>query len=102
MNTSRRVTRRVIIHGRVQGIGYRVWTEREALARSIEGWVRNRKDGTVEAVFAGMPDAVAGMIEACRQGPALSHVTAVDVHDASQAELTQRRPADKFSLLPTV
>ena len=44
---------RAIVLGRVQGVGYRNWTERQALARGLHGWVRNRRDGTVEAVFAG-------------------------------------------------
>jgi len=101
--TSRdRAIRRVVIRGRVQGIGYRVWTEREAQLRSIEGWVRNRRDGSVEAVFAGTPNAVAGMIEACWQGPALAHVEAIDAQEASAADLGERRLSDKFSLLPTV
>jgi acylphosphatase len=93
--------RRVFIRGRVQGIGYRVWTEREALSRLLEGWVRNRRDGSVEAVFAGPAGAVDAMIEACRRGPALAAVEAVDVHEARQADLGQRRPGEKFSLLPT-
>jgi acylphosphatase len=93
--------RRIIIRGRVQGIGYRVWTEREALSRSLEGWVRNRRDGSVEAVFAGTPAAVEAMVEACRRGPALAHVAAIDVHETSAVALGQRRPGEKFSLLPT-
>jgi acylphosphatase len=100
MNRDRAI-RRVRIRGRVQGIGFRVWTEREALSRALEGWVRNRGDGSVEAVFAGPPGAVAAMIEACRHGPALAHVEAVDVQEATPADLAQRRVSDKFSLLPT-
>ena len=96
-----RTIRRVVIRGRVQGIGYRVWTEREALARALEGWVRNRHDGTVEAVFAGPPGAVADMIEACRRGPSLAHVESIDVQEAGAADLGERRPPGKFSLLPT-
>ena len=53
-----RIARHVIVLGRVQGVGYRAWTEREAQARGLQGWVRNRHDGTVEAVFAGPADAV--------------------------------------------
>jgi acylphosphatase len=58
--------RHAIIRGRVQGVGYRVWVEDEALRRGLAGWTRNRRDGSVEAVFAGAPEAVAAMIEACR------------------------------------
>ena len=61
--------RHVVIHGRVQGVGYRVFTEYAALDRGLAGWVRNRRDGAVEAVFAGPPEAVAAVIEACRRGP---------------------------------
>ena len=93
--------RRAVIRGRVQGIGYRVWAEREALSRSLEGWVRNRRDGAVEAVFAGPADAVDAMIEVCRRGPALAHVEGIDVQEASAADLGQRRQGEKFSLLPT-
>src|SRR5262249_52467947 len=60
---------RVVIRGRVQGVGYRAWTEYAALDLGLEGWVRNRRDGTVEALFAGSADAVEAMLDACRQGP---------------------------------
>lgn len=64
--------RRVVraeIHGRVQRVGFRAWTEREARARGLDGWVRNRADGTVEAVFAGSEAAVEAMLAACADGP---------------------------------
>ena len=61
--------RHVVIRGRVQGVGYRAWTEYTAIDHGLDGWVRNRRDGSVEAVFAGTSDAVADMIEACRRGP---------------------------------
>ena len=60
---------RVVISGRVQGVWFRGWTVDEATARGLSGWVRNRRDGTVEAVFEGAPAAVDAMIEACRSGP---------------------------------
>ena len=60
---------RVVIRGRVQGIGYRAWTEITALEQGLEGWVRNCRDGSVEAVFAGPKETVLAMIELCRQGP---------------------------------
>jgi len=50
------------MRGRVQGVGYRYWVEQQARARGLEGWVRNRRDGRVEALFAGPPDVVSGMI----------------------------------------
>jgi acylphosphatase len=99
--SSARAIRRVVIRGRVQGVGYRAWVEEEALARGLEGWARNRRDGTVEAVFAGPPETVADMVETCRRGPPLARVDAVDVHEASLNDLGRRRGPDKFSLLPT-
>jgi acylphosphatase len=69
---------RVVVSGRVQGVWYRGWTVDEALARGLDGWVRNRRDGCVEAVFQGAPEAVADMIAACRQGPPLARVVAVE------------------------
>ena len=63
------VIRHVVVRGRVQGVGYRAFVEDEALRLGLEGWVRNRRDGTVEAVFSGADEAVAAMIEACRRGP---------------------------------
>ena len=72
-------TAHVRIEGLVQGVGYRLWTQRTAVKRGLRGWVRNRWDGSVEAVFQG-PDAdVALMIAACEQGPLGSSVTAVAV-----------------------
>ncbi len=71
---------RVVISGRVQGVWYRGWTVDEARARGLDGWVRNRRDGSVEAVFQGAPEAVAEMVAACRQGPPMARVTAVETH----------------------
>jgi acylphosphatase len=93
---------RVTIRGRVQGVGFRAWTEHEARRRALEGWVRNQRDGSVEAVFAGSPEMVAAMIEACRHGPSFAQVDAVEAHDAHRDDLGQRRAGETFSLLPTV
>jgi len=59
----------VRIEGRVQGVWFRGWTAREAAARNVCGWVRNRGDGSVEAVFAGPRAQVADMVALCRRGP---------------------------------
>ena len=99
---SDRVIRRVIIRGRVQGVGYRDWTRHVARGRGIEGWVRNRKDGSVEAVFCGTPDGVSGMIAACRNGPAGSRVESVEERDAVQSNLDLGRPGETFSIVATV
>ena len=66
------------VFGRVQGVFYRQWTMTEAQARGLSGWVRNRVDGTVEAVFKGPDDAVADMIEACRRGSPRAFVTKIE------------------------
>ena len=71
---------RVVVSGRVQGVWYRGWTVDEARARGLDGWVRNRRDGRVEAVFQGAPAAVPGMIGACRRGPPMARVVAVETH----------------------
>jgi len=76
---SDRRTVRVRITGGVQGVGYRYWTERVAGELGLAGWVRNRRDGSVEAQFAGPVDAVAQMLERCQDGPASAHVTAVEI-----------------------
>lgn len=67
----------VIVHGVVQGVGYRAWTRRTARAHGLSGWVRNRQDGTVEAVFAGADEAVAAMLAACGEGPPRARVEGV-------------------------
>ena len=96
---STQVIRHVVVRGRVQGVGFRAFVEREALRRGIEGWVRNRRDGAVEALFAGPPEVVADMIEACRQGPRASRVDALDQREGTAAELKARAPGDVFSVL---
>ena len=68
------VAARLIITGRVQGVGFRLWTSREARRRGLRGWVRNRFDGSVEALVIGEAAAVDAMVEACRQGPGLARV----------------------------
>jgi acylphosphatase len=95
------VIRHVLIRGTVQGVGFRYWTRRTATARGLEGWVRNRRDGSVEAVFAGPEQAVAEMIALCRRGPASARVDAVDETAAEPDALTLRRREERFSELPT-
>ena len=72
---------RVVIAGRVQGVWYRAWTGEEASDLGLNGWVRNRRDGTVEAVFAGTTETIDRMIELCRDGPPLAKVVAIDIND---------------------
>ena len=97
-----KVYRHVIIRGRVQGIGYRAWTEVTALERGVEGWVRNRRDGSVEALFSGLDDEVAAMIAECRRGPPGARVDAIDQRDATPDEIALRRGEEIFSVLRSV
>ncbi len=72
-------TVRLRIAGTVQGVGYRIWMTRTAANLGLRGWVRNRRDGSVEALVTGASEAVAAMIEASRRGPFGAHVTNVAV-----------------------
>jgi acylphosphatase len=90
-------TVRLAISGRVQGVGYRYWTIATAQRLGLRGWVRNRIDGSVEALVAGDSESVARMIEACRRGPAGARVERVDATEAEAADLP-----DGFTQQPTV
>jgi acylphosphatase len=92
----------VTIRGRVQGVGYRAWVEYQAVASHLEGWVRNRRDGSVEALFAGSPKAVAEMVALCRHGPPSARVEAVLNETAHPDELGLRQAGEAFSVLPTL
>ena len=91
---------RVVISGRVQGVGYRAWTEYTAIKLGLEGWVRNRRDGTVEALFVGPDETVETMLEACRQGPPGARVEAID-KSACTPDHSALRRAGEFLVLPT-
>ena len=75
--TQEETTIRVRIEGRVQGVWYRGWTVKQAEQLSFSGWVRNRSDGSVEALFRGPESSVRDIIEACHKGPPLAKVTRV-------------------------
>jgi acylphosphatase len=85
----------VRIEGRVQGVYYRAWTEQSARRLNLDGWVRNRRDGSVEAVFAGPEAQVDEMLRRCAEGPPDAKVTSVTVTDEGGA------PPSGFSVLPT-
>ncbi len=97
-----RVIRHVVVRGRVQGVYFRAFVEAEALKLGVEGWVRNRRDGSVEALFAGPAPAVEAMIAECRVGPRSGRVDALDQREATSAEFGMRAPGDVFSVLATV
>lgn len=86
---------RVRIHGRVQGVFFRSWTEEQAEELGLGGWVRNRYDGSVEALFAGAEPVVRHMIEKCRQGPPAARVERID------ETVVDERPGPGFRQLPT-
>jgi acylphosphatase len=73
------VRRRVIVHGRVQGVGFRYALARAAESRGVAGWARNHRDGMLEAVFEGEPDAVESLVRLCREGPRGADVERVEV-----------------------
>ena len=91
----------IVARGRVQGVGYRAFVEDTALRLGLEGWVRNRRDGTVEAVVCGDDDLVERLVAACRRGPPAAHVEAVDVSEGDAGSVCGRRPGERFSVLPT-
>ena len=75
------VRRRVVVHGVVQGVGFRFSAARAASTRGVAGWARNRADGTVELVLEGPTDAVDSMVEWSRRGPAHADVSGIEVSD---------------------
>ncbi len=75
------IARRIVVHGRVQGVGFRYATVDAARDVGVSGWVRNRRDGSVEAFAQGEASSVDALIAFCRHGPPAARVTAVDVAD---------------------
>jgi acylphosphatase len=100
MNTER-IIRHIIVRGRVQGVGFRAFVAHQAMRHAVEGWVRNRRDGSVEAVFAGPPEAVEAIIRALETGPPSARVDALDQRPGAAAGLSARRTGEAFSCLPT-
>jgi acylphosphatase len=76
-----RIRRRVVVSGRVQGVYFRDATRRRAIATGVDGWIRNRPDGTVEALLEGPREAVDRMVEFCRAGPPAARVDRVQVEE---------------------
>ena len=90
------MTVRLRITGQVQGVAYRAWAERRAAQLSLSGWIRNRRDGSVEAVLSGSEDVVRDMVERCRRGPPLARVVAIS------EEVEPSAPEPGFRQLPTL
>lgn len=72
--------------GRVQGVGFRYFTRKNAEALNVNGWVKNLPDGRVEAVFDGSEENVKALIERCKKGPATSYVKNIEVQDYNKAD----------------
>ena len=83
------VRRRIIVHGRVQGVGFRYALARAAATRAAAGWARNRADGTLEAVFEGEPEAVDSLVRFSGEGPRGSDVERVEVVEEEPEGLTR-------------
>jgi len=79
--TGARVRRRVVVSGRVQGVGFRAATRSRAEACGVSGWVRNRPDGSLEAAFEGIPEAVEAVVGFCRSGPRPARVERVEMYE---------------------
>jgi acylphosphatase len=77
-----------VVSGRVQGVFFRDTARRRAEAAGVSGWIRNRPDGAVEAVFEGDPERVEGMVEFCRHGPSRAEVAKVEVIDEKPVGLS--------------
>ena len=88
---------RLTVRGRVQGVGYRHWAMTTGRRLGLTGWVRNRTDGSVEALIVGEDAAIGAMIDACRRGPAMAQVDAVDIEPVDLDVLPEG-----FTQLPTV
>jgi acylphosphatase len=95
MNAAPRIACRIVINGRVQGVGFRYALADEARSRMLGGWVRNRRDGTVEALLAGTQDEVEAVIAWARHGPPAARVTSVEV-EPTTSEL------DEFDIVSTL
>jgi acylphosphatase len=86
--TEEKVRRHVVVHGRVQGVFFRDTTRRQASSRGVSGWVGNRPDGAVEAVFEGAPEAVQSMVDLARSGPRGAEVERVEEWEEPPEGLT--------------
>ena len=88
--------RRIIVHGQVQGVWFRGWTVDAARALGLDGWVRNRRDGSVEILASGKEAAIAALVERCQTGPPAARVERVEAEEAEE------RPPSGFTQRPTL
>ena len=90
-----------MLRGRVQGVGFRAFVAETAYRHGADGWVRNRRDGSLEAVFAATPAIVDRLVAACRVGPSGARVDTLQLHEVDFSLLDERRGGESFSVLPT-
>lgn len=95
------VARHLVIRGRVQGVGYRAFVEDAAFDHGLAGWVRNRRNGEVEAVFAGPAAVINAVAHVCRRGPPGARVDSIDEREATAEELALGDGV-RFAVLPTL
>jgi acylphosphatase len=96
-----RTSVRVVVRGGVQGVGFRAWLQHQAELHAVEGWVRNRRDGSVEALLSGSADAIALMLKAVRQGPRGSQVESVEEGPPGSEDLAEAKGGG-FAQLPSI
>ncbi|UTD30556.1 acylphosphatase [Bradyrhizobium sp. WD16] len=96
------IIRHLEVRGRVQGVGYRAFVAGIAQDHDLAGWVRNRRDGSVEAALAGSEEVVGEVIESLRRGPPLAKVASLEVRTGTQALLDLRPRGEFFAVLPTL
>ena len=92
---------RMVVHGRVQGVGYRAWAHHQAELHGLAGWVRNRSDGSVEAVICGPSDLVQVMLKTCHDGPRHAEVESVEA-EPLPPDTAGIEPGSKFVVRETV
>lgn len=92
---------RLMVRGRVQGVGFRQFVAEEAEAHGLRGWVRNRRDGAVEALVVGGDDTIATFTEVVQRGPGSARVEQLVAERGEEKELSLRQPGEAFSILPT-
>jgi acylphosphatase len=90
-------TKRLTIRGQVQGVFYRAWSREQADRLELRGWVRNRRDGSVEMLVQGEEEEVEKMIASCRQGPPAARVESIDIEEGEEEEV-----GDRFEKRPTL
>ena len=98
--TDGRAIFRIFVDGRVQGVGFRAFVAREAARRNLSGWVRNRRDGSVEAVVAGAPAAIDEFAALVRRGPPVARVDAFRQQPADEAALQEYGGTNSFDVAP--